>query len=445
MFSKRIKTAKEGGVWALLIDFVLPMWLERGWTRIVEGPKQDGQTRTLKICLATRYGGVTPIYLNSLDVDADVENSLKERAFSLIYFSELSKFKTRKIFDTSILSLRMPGLAYKDHLWLADTNPSDEGKRSWIYDVFWNERLRADPPDYCKTKRDIERFVKRQSDMNVTNIYLDDNPFLSDEERDEVISAHAHDPALYARYVKGEWVTATSDAFFNGIFDEDLHVIGSCDSSDETEWEGILPDTARAELFTSWDVGDRNSAILFISRERDKSGKYYYSVIDEIVVIDEQFLMEDLVTTAIRKMNKWETHMGHPVRWEHFSDTSSWNYKIAAQASEQIMIQKISGGRIRLHAADKYAGATLDAVDMVKRLLYEGRIFFAAHCKYTIEMMKGLAPQKTPSGILKIPHSALSHPWDSLRYGVQSLEPIALARASSPRSGSVRQRIVSMA
>lgn len=303
----------------------------------------------------------------------------------------------------------------------------------------------TDYPEYCKTESDKKRFRKRQSDMSVLEVFLEDNPYLSKEEYDEVVSAHSHDPALYARYVKGEWVTASSDAFFNGLFDEDLHVIGNCDSADESLWEGILPTPDRAELFTSWDTGDKNSAILFISRERSESGKYFYSIFDEVVVIDEQVLMEDLVTTVLRKMDKWDNYMGAPQRWQHFSDTSSWNYKIAAQASEQIMIQKLSRGRIRLYAADKYSGAALDAVDMVKRLLFEGRIFFAAHCKYTIEMMKGLSPQRTASGIIKIPHSPLSHPFDSLRYGLMSLEPQALARESSPRSGSIRPRIVAMA
>lgn len=445
MFSKRIKTAKEGGIWTDLIEVVFPMWEQRGITKFLTPPKQDGQTRTLFCVVANRYGGGTPIYLNSLDVDADVENSLKERRFSMIYFSELSKFKSRKIFDISIASLRIPGLPHEQHQWLADTNPSDEGMRSWIYQLFWGERLAKGFPDYVVTEQQKRAFTDRQKQLDVIEIMLHDNPFLTQDQIDEVVSTYGHDPSMYARYVLGKWDTASADGFFQDVFREELHVVGDCSNIEPRRWEVLLPDTNRADWYTSWDIGDRWTSVVFIARERDPIGNNFYSVCDEVSVEGERIRLEDLVSAVMRKMEKWEKYAGKPIRWMHFADNSSWNFKIAAQATEEILVQQISGGKIRLIAAEKYRGAAMDGVDTLKRLMFEGRFFVSAHCFSVIRMLKGLAPKTARSGFVTVPDGPLSHPFDALRYAIQQLEARTVLKKSMPTSGFVRPRIIAMA
>lgn len=447
MVSRNIKTAKEGGIWTYLIDEVLKEWIAAGITKYVIPPKQDGQTRTLFCSIQNRYGGSTKILLNSIDTDsrADAERVFKERSFSMIYVSELSKWKTRHVLDVALPSLRMPGLPYESTCFLSDTNPSDEGEKSWIWQTWWGERLAEEPPETYKTDEQKKLWLQRKKELHVIEIFLEDNPFLSKAEKDSVFTDHAHDRALFDRYCLGKWVTASGGGIFTEVFREEVHVIGQCDGQREG-WEVILPPENTSEIFTGFDIGDKNTVAVFMIKQSDEAGKNYYSIIDEVVIEDEIVSMDEFVSSIMQVMDKWEKFLGHPVRWQHFSDNSSLNYKIAASATEQLAVRNLSGGRIQLLAADKYAGADLQAANLIKRLFFENRLFISANCFKIIQAVKSLKPVvSVANGVTKIPKNIHRHKFDAIRYCLMSLEPQAMARGGRPRSGKVRPRIVSMA
>jgi len=448
IFSKTIKSAKEGGIWTDLTEIILPQWFEAGITRYLTPPKQDGQTRSLFCEIENRYGGGTRIYLNSLDYDDDVERILFQRRFSLLAFSELQNFGKRKVFNTAVSALRMPGLPYEQHMILSDCNPSDEGEDSWIYKLWWDERLATEYPEHIVTeeqKKDIDRF---RNDLGVIEIMIEDNPFLSDDQRRQLYQLYGSDPDTAARYLRGQWVRATSEGFFSKIFREEIHVLGNVSKPNRDEWEVIVPPDNCTTIYTGWDVGDRNSAVLFLIKESDGDGKNYWSIIDEIVVDNESVLLEDLVALAVRKMDSWEAVIGHPVQWLHYSDSSSFNYTIAAKSTEQIQIQRYSRNRIRLIGSDaKYVGGSMDAVELTRRLLFENRLFVSAHCFETKIMFKSLkqSATKSPSGLVRVARTAPGvHLFDSYRYCVLAVEPQSVAR-SMPRSNKIRPRIVALA
>ena len=149
MFSKTLKTAKIAGTWEDINKLVMPEWIASGigveYTTKTNsgnpGPKIDGSTRTPFFSIRNRHGGESSCYLFSLDYVEDIEDMIKEMRFSGVYFSELDKFTSRKVLSITLGRLRMPHLKFDEHLWIADTNPSEEREKSWIYEVWYQERV----------------------------------------------------------------------------------------------------------------------------------------------------------------------------------------------------------------------------------------------------------------------------------------------------------------
>lgn len=436
IFSKNIKVAKEGGVWADLTDIIWPEWFKSGigieYGKVGKNyaPGQDGQTRTLYCKLKNRHGNYTKVYLNSLDFDGDVENALKERRFSMIYFAELSKFKTRKVFDTAIMSLRIPHLRYEDHMFLADTNPADEGENSWIYKLWYEERI-----------REMHEDPEFQKDLELVEIMLHENPYLSERERKDVIAAHRHDPDLYARYVDGKWTASNKDSFFVDTYREERHTIGDATKADEVDWEILLPPEKTTTLYTGWDIGDINHAAHIAYKAQDEKGDNHYGVLDEQVVIGERIKLADFVEGFMELMRKWQDFLGTPIIWRHWSDNSSWKYSAAAESTEELIVRRVSGGLIRLGAAPKFNGSVKKRVDLTKIILFENRLIVSAHCIRTRQMFKGLRPG---GGKLKyIADNEHKHSFDSLTNIIIAEEPVDLARYQ-PQAGKIEKEIIEL-
>jgi hypothetical protein len=443
MVSRNIKTAKEGGIWSYLIDHCLKEWIDAGVTDYVVPPKQDGQTRTLYCAIRNRYGGSSKIMLNSLDFDDNAETLFKERSVSMIYFSELSKWRNRKVFDVSIMSLRKPGIPYKSMMWLADTNPGDDGEDEWYYKIFHTERLMEGVPETCKTQADVDRFRKRQKELDMINIYLNENPFLSQDEIDDVIQSHAHDPDLYARYVEGKYVKASGDGFFSTVFKPEIHIQGNCRSPNRSEWSVITIPPEAVEIDVGWDLGDINSAVEFVYRVTDEKKRNEYYVVAEVVVQNDKVTIDALTDAVLAVMDQLEAQAGHPLKFNHWSDTSSFNKKLSAQNTEAMIIRNVSNGRISLTPVEKYKGSVNDGVTMFRRLFFENRLYLSAHCLYIVTAIRSLKPVRSKgTGVQKVPDNVHTHPWDALRYVLMSREPRDLM-VQRPRL-STPSRIVSM-
>jgi hypothetical protein len=444
MVSRNIKTAKEGGIWSYLVDQAIEEWRKSGVTDYVRSPRQDGQTRTLFCSIRNRYGGESKIMLNSLDYDDDAERLFKERAVTAIYYSELSKWRKRKVFDVSIMSLRKPGVPYSQMMWLADTNPGDDGEDEWYYQLFEVERTMEGVPDWCKTPADVARFRKRQKELSIHHIFLNDNVFLTQDEIDDVINSHAHDPDLYARYVEGKYVKASGDGFFSAVFKPEVHILGSCRSPVRSEWECLQLPTEAVTIDIGFDVGDRNTAVIFVYRSTDERGRNEYYVVDEVVVLDDQVSLDAIVQAVLQKMDALEKQVGHPLRFESWSDTSSFAKRISAQNTEAMLIHHISGGRLTLNPISKWPGSVIDGVSMLRRLFFEGRLFISAHCFHTLQSIRSLKPCKARgTGVEKVPDSPAKHAFDALRYALGQRESRDLA-VRRPRVAKAPGRIVSL-
>lgn len=453
IFAKLLKQAQEGGVWTDLTEIVIPEWQAQGFLKYLRPPKVDGQTRTMYFDVQARDGGASRVMLNSLQHDSDAETVLRSRRFSMIFFSELSLFEDRNVFTTATESLRVPGLPYNRHSFMADCNPAPDGEDSWIYDTWWRQRMMEGFPEGCETPEQQEQWRQYQSELGLIEVMITDNPYLSKEEIASLIYKYrAMGPDVYARMIEGKWVRASAEGFFANIFNPDIHVIGNVKSPAKDEWECLLPQENTDTIYTSFDLGDRNSSVIFADKARDGNGNSIWYGIDEAIILDKQIDLADYVELVISMMEKWEKFLGRKLIWRHWSDNSSFRHKLAASATEHMMVQKFSNGLIRMNAAPKYAGCVKDGISIMRRLFFENRLYFSAHMKHSIEMASGLSPQRKKGSddllsSVKLVRDGdpLGHAFASWRYLLTAEEPASIVRSIGPRAGHVKPRILSLA
>lgn len=425
VFSKTLKNAKDGGVWDDIIKVILPEWLNSGmgvrFTTLtaegVPGPKVDGQTRTPFFKITNQHGGESEFKLFSLDHDEDVEDKVKEQRFSCIYFSELTKFRSRKILSITLPQLRMPHLRMDQHFWISDTNPGEDGEEEWAYKVWYVEKNMENPPETAKTSEEILAFREYQDNLHLVEIMPEENPYLDPRQLRELKSTYAYDPDLYSRYVLGKWILGKGarGRHFSGYFIQEQHVLGSAEGLDSAEWETIIPSDNCFELITGWDPGETNHSAHLIERIGDPT-KSVYCVLDEEVIIDEEISHGEFGKRVLEKIEALEklskkTFLLH----RSWSDRSAIErYSATADTFPYLEIHAATRGRVFLQGTPKAPGSVRMRVRIVKQLLAQRRLVVSAHCKATIEMLKFLRRGETEETYV-IPDKH-KHPFDSLTY-----------------------------
>jgi len=433
VFTKTLRNAKSGGVWNDLIDIILPEWFDSGigirfTTRKSDGtygPKQDANTRMQYFKVRNSHGTQSEVQLHSIDNEREVESIAKGTRFSMFYFAELSNFKNRLVFDITSDQLRMPSIAFEDHMWLADTNPSDDGPDSWIYKLWYSFLEMEDCP-----QPNLQRHLQR------IQIMIEDNPYLSEEEVNDLKERFVYDPDLYARYIEGKWVHAVKDALFETQFKPAVHVLGNTDALDEDQWEILLPSDNCSQLLSGWDLGDRYHSAHIVEKVSTANGQTFL-VLDECCKLnpEEQVSIKDFTEEFLELYEFWMKRAingrvgpdGKPILeipWVHWADSQALNsYRSGADNYDANLVYSYSDARIAFNAAPKFPGSVQTRIRLVKTLLFEGRLLISAKCQSTIQMFKSL---KAGSGAKPIAPSKHRHPFDSLSYLLASEEPWGL-------------------
>jgi hypothetical protein len=412
MFSKLLKNAKDGGTWKIMHKRIIPEWIAAGigfryTTKTAEGKpgaKVDGQTRTPYFRVTNAYGGESECMLFSLDFDDDIEDKIKEQEFSMIYFSELDKFRDRKVLSISLPRLRMSHLKYEEQMWLADTNPSDEGKESWIYKMW-----------YAEPKMDYDTYVKYSNDNGLAPMSVAaraqllnglalfefkprENPMVDPRQLEELESAYAYDVGLKSRYVDGMWVYGDGDAsrHFRTYFKKNIHVVGNCDSLDESEWLYVMPTAMCFSLVTGWDLGDTYHAV-GVMEKTYQDNKAHFVLLDEVVSLKAQISNEAVTVAVMEKIEYLESLLARKFDLEaSWSDRSSIEkYSASADTFPYLQVYAASGERIFLKGTPKASGSVRIRVQLMKMLLHTGRFKVSAHCTYAIRMLEDLKKGKT--------------------------------------------------
>lgn len=387
----------DSGVWQQLTEMVIPTF----GLKYKRAPYLQGSSKKPCCIVVNKFGQGVKITLESLKIEDEAEMRFKSKTYSMIFVTELDNFKKLKTFLTWTECLRMPHLKDNEHLFLADCNPSDEGTSSWIYKL-WFEHGGDD-----ENLSSLQSFIGQ---LGLVEFDLNDNIYSTANRIQQVKDKYSLDPDLYKRYVLGQWVTATENALFARVFKEHLHVVGEPETRSNPTPELLLPESTCIELGGGWDLGVVNSAFVIIEKfirdewfVREVNGKServlrsvpYFKWLDELVLVDEDFLMEDFVMEAMKKMRFWEDFIGRPVQWTHWSDRSAFDMSepLGGRYQHQLVAES-SGGKIRLMAAmegRRNNETVRQRIDLFRKLLFQGRTFFsAAKTPRAIEMCKGL-------------------------------------------------------
>jgi len=435
-----VKSAFAGGVWSDLIEIVLPTWLSANMgMRITMGPKVDGSTRLHHLKVSNMHGGESEIQLRSLDYDLDITAAIKSARFSMFYFSELSNFQNRIVFTDTTERLRMPHLPESAHCWLADTNPADEGENHFAYQLFYKERLAENHP-----------YPDVQAKFQCIEFSLADNIWMTESERNEIFARYAHDEDRKQRYCYGKWTTSTEKGLFSDVFMADTHVLGSTNPFDESEWELLLPSEHCSNIITGWDPGSKNHSTHIFEKVTDEEKGSVFHILDEVVSLNTMLSIEDFTYLVVERLDFWTEYIREHchkkgIEERHWSDLSAFNqFRGALGNFDHTVVAIASEGRIMLQASPRGSGRSTiyKRVDLLRRLLFQNRLFISARCVQTIKMIGSLKAGKTKD--VPVERSEMGHVFDSLTYGLAGEAVTELADNWSPRVDRAGSGIVSV-
>lgn len=469
VFSKTIKVAKDGGIWEDILDGMRE-WLAAGIVgktgqrfeytskdaRGNAGPRLDSQTRTISFKIRNWHGGESELKLFSLEHDHEVEAKVKSTRFSLMWFSELSLYQDRQVFSVSRKQLRMKHLKPWQHLWIADTNPHEDGEGHWIYQQWYVDRIRTEDSFRTELQRlpaikrlaadKFEEAVRKKlayrKALKLIEIFLDDNTFLDEGQRLALEEEESVDPGQFARNVEGKWVRGHGNVgkHFSGLFFEDLHVIGSEDSNVGDSID-ILPSTM--QMITSWDTGDINHSAHILER-RLINERSYWMIHDECISIGERLSTPDFAREMLERIQNIEGHYTRKFDWTHYSDSSADIWRSFGEGSTGAMeIESATGGLVKLEMVLKPKHSVRSRVKLLKLLLKQNRIFVAKRCRATMEMFYNCSKGKAETEyVIENEHK---HPFDSLTYAIymEALkDPDPEFYSGNPRPRSVNRDVM---
>lgn len=421
-----IKSAKEGGAFADLIEYAAPIWLGSGmWGdggpieytsksgNGLPGPRMDPATRTSSFRIRNLHGGESELMLFSIDNENDIEAITKSKRFSMVWISEGSNFKSDKVFKNVIQMLRMVHLKPEQHQLIIDTNPAEEGEEHWIYQKWYIERIRDDHPE-----------PKIQKELALFEFQLEDNPFLTEFEIAELKASNCDNQGEYDRNVLGLWKKGfgLKGKVFADIIDPSIHFIGEDDSG-----ISIDLDPACIELITGWDPGAVNNSAHIVEKRIYKEMPHYM-VIEEFVSIDERISTEEFAIMIWEKMRDLEQFYQKRFLWRHWSDDTALNvWRPGVEGFDATVVYKATQGEISLVAVDKPKESVRTGTKIMRRAIREKRLFVGANCPKTREMLVGLTETDIEED------TALKHPFDSLRYVLYMEERTHYMESSIPR------------
>jgi hypothetical protein len=417
-------------------------WASLG-ARTVHNGSEGIDTSSLTEGELKKAGAVSIFQLESLKDEKEVEDRFKPRKYTGMYVPELTTFHHRKTFDTWTECLRLtnpePGTRF---LFLADTNPPDDDSW-WIHDLWWylwenvdgsDESIREylestleDPSEELIVSL-IEPTRILRSQMTRIDITVEDNPFADPQHVAFLKAKYAHNKELYERYIEGKCVRTTEGSLFVRNFRESFHVIGEVETAANRTPEIIIPNENTIELITGSDPGPTNYGFtilekLILDKEAypQYGGKPIFNLLDELILVNEDFDVTDVVEQCVAKMRFWEKLCGRSFIWTHWSDRSVFDTKVPfTDKFWHAVVFELSRGIINFTAAERGKGSVNARIELFDKMLYSDRVFFNRNfTPQCVSMVKGIKKGKTSAGGIArgSPHK---HAFDALTYPIAS-------------------------
>lgn len=415
IFVKGLKGAVGSGVWPQICgdrNSLISQWNadpEGMRIRFETNPTMKSDTKMRWFRIYNQFGTVSEVQLHTIVRESEVESIVKDQQFSFIYLVEADRFTDENVFWRLCEQLRIPQVPHEERKAILDCNPPVEGEDHWLYRTFIKNRTGQYIPD----------IDDRIFEMGFS---MDDNPFISDAEKKDIFLNNQNDEVNLQRFYYGKWVKDRKGTIFKEQFRPQVHVVGDNDPNDRTI---LIPDPEAFEMPTGWDLGDaKNHAAVFASRKTGERGEYIYDVVDELVILNQNYPLEEFCSLSIEKMDFWEAHMSLTRRkpqWRFWSDSSSLRYLSVSNGSEASSMLQWSNGRIRLNGVRKGAGSIKRRIELLKRILFENRIRVSTLCPNVISMLEHMRSGEGTDLISKdSPHK---HVFDALTYMIGYEEP----------------------
>jgi Terminase large subunit, T4likevirus-type, N-terminal len=410
-----VTAGDDSGIWTELTEKTLPEWIGGDFgMEWITTPRQKGTTKKLFCEVKNKYGTLSRVHLDSLKHEDDVEERFKGKSYSGIYVSELSMYKRRETFDCWRECLRGQWQEWQ-HIFIGDTNPSEEGTDSWIWKLWYEDRIL----DWGENKG-MAMFAECLALMEfivADNIFKDKAWHLAQKAKYE------HSEDLLARYYYGKWVKASGNSVFYEQFRPNVHIVGDPETRSNPDPDCLIPEENCSELISGWDPGEVNHAMVISEKvmiERADKPISIFKFLDEVVHVGDGIMFSDFVAEVLEKIEFWENHLERTIMWRNWSDRNVFDIRGGMSAIlPHEFIRQESAGKIIITAVNKGPGSVGQRVDLLKRLFFENRIFISrSKCPHLIESFQGIKKGKGNIAINKL--SPLKHAYDSASYLVSS-------------------------
>lgn len=421
----RVEAAKRG-VWNDLTEFTIEGQFQTRCRAIpyVESPRLSNDTRQNYFTVRNGHGGISRCTLYSLASPRAAERMFRMTRFTMIYLNEADLLLDDGLFRTLAAQLRAINVPFEQHRMVIDCNPPEFPERHWLYPLFI---------DQSGMKEEY------RSQFETVYFGLDDNPWLSDEQRNDLVEGYRADPSKYARFVEGRWVRSSSGSLFERVFSEARNVIGGATGGTSL----ALHDDSLA-LVAGWDLGDVNNAFALMGMRMVTPLQPAFDIIDELVTVKTRVPLEKFIRHAVDKVRYWmgfhRDRTGREIESRHWSDTSSLVYNAAAGTTEAKMIERISNGQIRIRPVVKGAGSVNDRVMALFGLLKDRNLMVSSRCPAAVEMLMSIraseATRKTTLASMLSDSDPQKHIFDAVSYPIASEIPRHMVR---PEQGIRRQ------
>ncbi len=401
----------SGGIWEDVEKFILPEWEENIGLKWV-GPRQD-QAKNSYIKVANRYGGWSTLMMKSIPHGSVIDQRFKQIRPSMIVFDEITETEDESYFTKLAQQLGRRKFI-KHQQFIATCNPPPQGEDHWVYRRWFKEPEKEEDKGTWQKNYAKWHFPMSQNvNANDLDGYLAN---LKDLVRD--------DPSAYARLVEGRWVKQmTGIGIFKEYWMPRIHIKGGMDGSNRRQ----LIAFPGHPITAGYDLGKTNQGIVFqqfvpIPKRTAEGGTEYefgWIVLDELVTVGKKIPFHVLVEMILEKQNTvvqtaaLRHNMDYEqakksLRYEHISDSSSWNFDPGSGLDEHELIAELSkaefeknrhkypylSGPIVMQATPKGANSIMWRVRQLIEKLQREQIYVDAGCKNVIDMFVNITAKK---------------------------------------------------
>lgn len=446
----------DSGLWTVLTEKVMPDWIEGNiyspdGKEIVDKrpfgmewitkPRSQMITHKMFFDISNKFGEKSRFYLDSLDVETDVEKKYKGRIFCDIVLSEAANFLNRGTFDCLKLCLR--DFPAEQLRFILDTNPAlHDAESHWIYKLFYvfrsldlnnlsedgTRELNLDAVPEGSRGVLLQSLKELQDSLAVHEFAVDDNCFISEEKKRSLFAAFAHSKDALDRNYYGRWVRGSGDGIFSEVFQPEICVLGDLPNASKPEPEILLPEDDCFELMGSFDTGRRNTMAYIIEPvtiEIEEHGEMIprtgFKYLDEYGSLGRQQSTADLAEWLVETLDFWEDIIGKRVRFEAWSDNSAFDLSGQTETSEAQDLWRLTNGRVELrsitapHVGMKGHGAVERRISFMQRMLFEQRLWLCkSKCPHLLQMFQSI--KRNSQGKLSAV-SIFKHSFDAASYG----------------------------